>query len=190
MGIRVTVLWIWKLFDPIFYFFSRLHYIGDKNNHPSVFRVRLTKYKGRNLILTDGTIICKNDLLLKIHLHNVRLLSELVKIKNDLKRARVMYKYVLTSMPVLANYLQNHPNEEKIKGIIGITTLNRGVNTLGFECFTPGSKWYRFIKKLGQLPIFFLSASSMKNLQKHRLTYLFISKEKLYAEYGTTPASK
>lgn len=101
-----------------------------------------------------------------------------------------MYKYVLTSMPVLANYLQNHPNEEKIKGIIGITTLNRGVNTLGFECFTPGSKWYRFIKKLGQLPIFFLSSSSMKNLQKHRLSYLFISKEKLYAEYGTTPASK
>lgn len=189
MGLRLTILWIWKLFDPIFYFFSRLHYIGDKKD-TSVFRVRLTKYKGENFILTDGTNITRNDLLLKIHLHNVRLLAELIKIKNDLKRARLVYRLVRSSMPLLAGYLKNHPDEEKIKGIIGITTLNRGVQTLGFECYTPRSKWYRFIKKLGQLPIFFLSASSMKKLQKHRLTYLFISKERLYAEYGDPPPSK
>lgn len=190
MGIRFTILWVWKLFDPIFYYFSRLHYINDMNNNPSVFRVRLTKYKGKNFILADGTRIRKNDLLLKIHLHNVRLLTELIKIKNDIKRARLMYKLVRTSMPLLTSYLKNHPDEDKIKGIIGITTLNRGVQSLGFECYTPGSKWYRFIKKLGQLPIFFLSASSMKKLRKHRLTYLFISKERLYAEYEKNTASK
>lgn len=190
MGIRSTLLWIWKLFDPLFYLFSRLHYIGDVNNKPSVFRVRLTKYKGKKYILSDGTKIDKNDLLLKIHLHNVRIITEIGKIKNDLKRAKLTYRLVLHSMPALASYLKEHPDEKKIIGIIGITSLDRGVKALGFECFRPKSRIYRFFKKLGQLPIYFLSNSSLRNFQKNHLTYLFLSKETLYSRYVQDSSEK
>jgi hypothetical protein len=183
MGIRLTLLWIWKLIDPLFYLCSRLHYIENREQS-SIFRVRITKYKGKNLILSDGTRISRNDLLLKIHLHNVRLLNESRKIKNELKRTRLMYRLVLNSMPILASYLKGHPEEENIKGIIGITTINKVVQSLGFECFIPESRWYRFFKKLGQLPIFLLSSSSLKNFQKNKLTYLFLSKDKLYLTFG------
>lgn len=190
MRLRLTILWLWKLIDPIFYLFSRLHYIREENREKSVFRVRVTKYKGQNLILSDGTRICKNDLLLKIHLHNVRLLNEYVKIKNELNRARLIYKLVLTSMPSLAYYLKVHPEECHIKGIIGITTINKGVKPLGFECFAPTNLFYKKVKKIGQLPIFLLSSSSLKDFKKNRLNYLFMSKEKLYDRYSQKYASK
>src|SRR4051812_11449180 len=114
MNLRLTILWLWKLIDPIFYLCSRLHYINDNQKIQTVFRVRITKYKGKNFILSDGTNIDRNDLLLKIHLHNVRLLSEYLKVKNDTNRARLIYKLVRSSMPALANYLKGHPDEEKV----------------------------------------------------------------------------
>jgi hypothetical protein len=190
MILRLTILWIWKLIDPLFYLSSRLHYIIDDQNNQSVFRVRITKYKGGNFTLADGTKINRNDCLLKIHLHNIRLLHEFKKIKNDLMRARLMYKLVLSSMPLLASYLKDHPEESNIKGIIGITTINKGIRSLGFECYPPSNRWYKYFKKLGQLPISLISSSSIKNFRTNSLNYLFLSKEKLYHLYGQNPSSK
>jgi hypothetical protein len=184
MRIRLAILWIWKLIDPIFYICSRLHYIKMENKGKSIFRVRITKYKGKNLMLSDGTLITRNDLLLKIHLHNVRILNEYIKIKNELNRARLIYKIVFKSMPALVYYLNSHPKEQEIKGIIGITTINKAVIPLGFECFQPTNRFYRSTKKIGQLPIFLLTKSSIRNFQKNNLNYLLMSKEKLYQRYG------
>lgn len=190
MSLRLSILWIWKLIDPLFYLFSRLHHIHDDDKNPSIFRVRITKYKGKNFILSDGTKIEKNDLLLKIHLHNVRLLNEYLKIKSELNRARMIYRLVLRSMPALASYLKGHPEEQNIKGIIGITTINKGVRSLGFDCFAPVNRLYKCFKKIGQLPIFLLSNSTLNNFKKNKLTYLFISKENLYEKYFKEPANK
>lgn len=183
LGLRLTILWLWQLFDPLFYFFSRLQYIYMEGKTRSIFRVRITRYRGKNLILSDGTKINKNDLLLKIHLHNVRLLKEFMNINNELMRARLIYKRALSCMPSLANYLKEHPDEEKIKGIIGITTINKAVPLLGFETRQPSNKLYCRLKKYGQLPIFLLSTPSFYKFKKVRLTYLFMSKEKLVNQY-------
>jgi hypothetical protein len=180
---RLAILWIWKLFDPLFYFCSRLHYLQPDKPKNAIFRVRITKYKGKELIFSDGTKILKNYLLLKIHLHNVRLLLELIKMKNDVHRARYVYKVVLYSMPNLAQYLKHHPHEGRIKGIIGITTLHKGAAHLGFECYQPYNRFYRWFKKVGQLPISFLSNTSMKSLQKTEVNYLIMTKNILYKKY-------
>ncbi|WP_312471502.1 YkoP family protein [Neobacillus sp.] len=190
MILRQTILWIWKLIDPFFFLCSRLHYVNNGSKGQSIFRVRITKYKGDNFTLSDGTCINRNDLLLKIHFHNVRLINDHLKIKNDLIRARLIYKLVLGSMPLLAVYLKEHPEEVKIKGVIGITTINKGVRSLGFECYPPSNRLYIYFKKIGQLPIFLLSSSSFKNFHKNQLTYLFLSKRKLYDIYWQNPASK
>jgi hypothetical protein len=183
MMVRMAILRIWKLLDPLFFFCSRLHYPPTSSANNSIFRVRITKYKGKTMILSDGTKISKNDLLLKIHLHNIRLLWEFIFIKNELCRTRKIYQTVLYSMPSLALYLTHHPLEENIKGVIGITTVNKGVSQLGFECFSPSSTLYKWVKKMGQLPISLLSFSTLKSFQRHNLTYLIMSKEKLYWKY-------
>ncbi|EIJ78107.1 hypothetical protein PB1_11124 [Bacillus methanolicus PB1] len=185
MGIRLSILSIWKIVDPIYFLFTRLQYIESSANKKAIFRVRLTKYKGKDVILSDGTTICKNDVLLKIHIHNVKLLSELLRMENHVIRARYLYKMVLNSMPLLAEYIHNHPEEQKIKGVIGITMINKGVRQLGFECFSPQNIFYKICKKTSLLPIFFLSTSSFSfsNVKKHHLVYLMMSKEKLLKKY-------
>ncbi len=106
MKIKSYFISMWNTLDPIYFFFSRLHYLRQTGEDATVFRVRQMRYKGRMVILSDGTIIKKNDVLIKIHLHNVRLLKELQVIDNDLRRTKILYRKVKESLPQLALYVQ------------------------------------------------------------------------------------
>ncbi|MUK89089.1 hypothetical protein GMD78_11960 [Ornithinibacillus sp. L9] len=172
------LLGVWNTIDPIYYTFTRLRYIPDEEQHNTIFRVRLTRYKGSDVVLQDGTIIHKNDILLKIHLHNVRIISDLQPVKSEVKRAVFIYHMVKRSLPRLAHYLQHHPKNEDIKGVIGITTLHRGVNRLGFEVFSIKNNYYRRYKKLTFTPI-----NLMANAKNGEPVYLFMSKKDLISKY-------
>ena len=43
------------------------------------------------MLLSDGTQINTNDTLVKIHLHNVRLLKEIKNMNSKLKKAKVIF---------------------------------------------------------------------------------------------------
>jgi hypothetical protein len=167
------LLSFWNLFDPLYYLLTRLEYI-DSNS--SVFRVRLTKYKGKDVLLSDGTLIKKNDKLVKIHLHNIKLLSELKSIPCTVKRGRVIYRKVHMTMPLIEEYIHNHKDRNEIKGVIGITMLYKGEEKLGFETFRPCNPFYRFFKRLTQTPLYILSAEHPKISKIPDTYYLFLSK--------------
>lgn len=155
----------------------------------NIFRIRLTKYKGKNIVLSDGTKINKNDILVKIHLHNVRLLKELRNINSEIKRGKMIYRYVQKSLPEVENYIRNNEQYGKIKGIIGVTSLNKGCERLGFEIISISHPIYKWFKKFAFLPIEILSShnSSIRYILKHHTpNYLFMSTSKLesiYREY-------
>jgi hypothetical protein len=138
---KTCFLSIWRVIDPIYFFFSRLTLIDDEQK--CVFRVRLTKYKGHHVVLSDGTHIRKNDVLVKIHLHNIKLVRELQSIESAVRKGIIIYQKVYQSMPMLLEYINNHKKSEKIKGIIGITMLDKGVERLGFDVVTPVNPFYR-----------------------------------------------
>lgn len=190
-GMRKLIINLWLLIDPLYYRCTRLTYIGKYRKYPSnIFRVRLTKYKGRKVTLQDGTIIQKNDLLLKIHLHNARLLHELFHVNSDVKKAFQLYQWTKESLPGLATYLLTHKHASNIKGAIGITTLNRGVARLGFEAIPIKNKWYKLMKMITFFPIHLLSLTkpNVKDLRKHlEPEYIFITKEKLLSKYVQPP---
>ena len=102
---RGYLISIWGLIDPLYYHCTRLTYLPSKEDN--IFRVRLTKYKGRNMVLSDGTQINKNDTLVKIHLHNVRLLKELKNMNSEMKKAKMIYHYVKRSLPGIEIYIRN-----------------------------------------------------------------------------------
>src|SRR4051794_36827529 len=177
---------IWNLIDPFYYFCTRLTYPPCKETEGNIFRVRLTKYKGREIILSDGTRINKNDTLVKIHLHNVRLLKELKNIKNEIKKAKIIYHYVQKSLPGIEIYIQNQSQSDKIKGIIGITSLNKGCERLGFELVGISHPVYKWFKRFSFLSIGILSSqtTSILYILKHQQpTYLFMSTKKLSNMY-------
>lgn len=181
--LRSWFLLLWALLDPVYYSFTRLSYIQD--NKDNIFRVRVTKYKGREALLSDGTIIKRNDKLIKIHLHNARLLNELHQISCDVKRGRFVFKRVFESLPGLASYIELHPNRDDIKGIIGITTLHKGCSRLGFETYEINNVFYRIFKQIPFLLITILSSSnySKSYFQKQQPKYLFMSTESLANRY-------
>ncbi|QED47766.1 YkoP family protein [Cytobacillus dafuensis] len=182
---RGYVLSIWSLFDPIYYFFTRLTILpceGTKNN---IFRIRLTKYKGRKIVLSDGTTINKNDTLVKIHIHNVRLLKELKGINSELKKAKMIYRFVQESLPGVELYIRNCRHSCEIKGIIGITMLNKACERLGFEVINISNPMYKWFKWIAFLPIEILSSQNTSwHIIKNRTpNYLFMSTHKLSNMY-------
>lgn len=94
---RKVILFWWCLIDPIYYQFTQLTYIDYRKN---IFRVRLTRYLRHPVVMADGTHIQKNDLLLKIHFHNVRLLSELSQIQNEFQKGKVFFIWSKIPFPV------------------------------------------------------------------------------------------
>ena len=104
---------IWGLLDPLYYFCTRLTYLPCEETEGNIFRVKLTKYKGRNVVLSDGTQINKNDTLVKIHLHNVKLLKELKDIKSEIKKAKMIYRYVQKSLPGIEIYIRNQCHSDR-----------------------------------------------------------------------------
>ncbi|MEH7125787.1 hypothetical protein V7127_21485 [Bacillus sp. JJ1773] len=182
---RGYVLSIWNWFDPIYYFFSRLTLLPCEGAKSNIFRIRITKYKGRNVVLSDGTRINKNDTLVKIHLHNAKLLIELKDIKSDLKKAKFMYQYVQKSLPEVENYIRECRQAYMVKGIVGITMLNKGCERLGFEVVDIYSPIYKWFKWFAFLPIELLSnkQTTWESLKNQKPNYLFMSTNKLSEMY-------
>lgn len=182
---RRILIAIWRFLDPFYYNISNLQYIKYGEN---IFRVKLTKYKGYPITLLDGTSIHKNDLLLKVHFHNVKLLTELQSIRGELQRGKAFYKQVKDSLPGLALYLKQHAMEKQIKGLIGITALDFGTKRLGFERFPIKNTYYKLYKKISFLTIYLLSSSFHSKNQNHKEpAYIFISKSTLFQYLSSNP---
>nr|WP_097157970.1 hypothetical protein [Bacillus oleivorans] len=183
---RLYFISLWSIVDPIYYYFTRLRYLDSPAGSPPIFRVRLTKYKGRNVVLSDGTAINRNDILVKIHLHNVRLLKDLNEIHNDVKKSVILYHKVKQSLPYLSRYIERHGKKSEIKGIIGITFINKGIKRLGFEQVEILNPFYKWYKLMTLYPIHLISGShsSLKGNKKPCPSYLFMSKDGLISKYG------
>jgi len=183
--IRSYFLFIWKLLDPLYYRFTRLKYIEKNSHNKGVFRVRLTKYKGQPIRLKDGTFIRKNDILLRIHLHNVRLLKELYNLESDLRKGLYLYNNIKNALPKLAEFVSSHKQSQRIKAIIGITMLYRGSERLGFEIHPILNRHYLRFKQVVQFPIYLLSRTPMNHRRKNKPQpkYLFMTKEVLTSHH-------
>ncbi|MBM7552247.1 YkoP family protein [Thalassobacillus pellis] len=181
---------IWTLLDPLYYRMSRLTYVRSKNKINNIFRVKLVAYKGKQRKLADGTLLQKNDQLIKIHLHNIRLINEMRGMKNDIQKARYIYKAVQHSLPDLVSFITSHKRVNEIKGIVGITALNSGCERLGFEIIAIESPFYRSLKLMSFIAISTLCMRppSLKYLKKHQPKYIYMSRTDLENRYQSKKA--
>lgn len=181
---RQYVISVWSFIDPLYYRCTRLNNLMENlDDNKNIFRVRLTRYKGREITLSDGTTFKKNDLLIKIHFHNVRLLKEIKEINSEIRKAKWIFQEVQKSLPGVERYIRNHKYSLKIKGIIGITSTYTASHRLGFEIFPIIHPLYKWLKWATSAPIMILSK---KDVRLSRLTppsYLLMSKDKLSKLY-------
>ncbi|WP_245843824.1 YkoP family protein [Oceanobacillus rekensis] len=180
MNIRSYCISAWNFMDPIYYHFTRLENITNEEGEKTMIRVRLTRYRGRTVTLEDGTVINRNDILLKIHLHNVKLLKYVQGTDSELRRGLMIYKYVRESLPFIARYIQMHEYRSEIRGLIGITTIYKGCKRLGFETKSIHNPYYKLFKVASFLPIQLLSSNTKKWANP---MYLFMPKDLLLDKY-------
>ncbi|WP_245680478.1 YkoP family protein [Bacillus marinisedimentorum] len=181
------MLSIWTFLDPYYFALTRLKYIKNEHREKQIFRVRLTRYKGKDMILSDGTLIKKNDLLVKIHLHNIRIINEMDRYQTEIRKALFIYKNVEKALPCLASYVNAHASSPEIKGILGITVLNKGAERLGFEVIPINNPFYERFKLLTAIPIYMLSNSFKKQtLSRKKPAYLCMSKNQLLSGHLKT----
>ncbi|WP_340083927.1 hypothetical protein MHB50_13635 [Siminovitchia sp. FSL H7-0308] len=181
---RQYCLSAWNFIDPVYFQCTRLQYIQKACGNQSILRVRLTKYKGRDIVLSDGTPIKKNDVLVKIHLHNSKLLQQMESCHSEIRRALYIYQAVKESLPFVIRYIQTQKNHEQIKGLIGITMLYKGCKKLGLEPYPIIHPFYKHFKKFSLLPIYFLSSARAFNKEIPSPMYLFMSRDTLMSRYG------
>jgi hypothetical protein len=183
--LNALLLSCWRLFDELYFNCTRLQYIDEQKNN--IFRVRVMKYRGNAIRLADGTIVGNHDLLLKIHLYNFLLMKEMIGINSEIKKAMFVYNRTRDSLPMLAGYLSRHPDMQNIKGIIGITLLNRGVRRLGFEVHHIQNPVYRAIKQAYMIPMLLMMCPERMNHGIHQgkmqPKLLIMSKNALFKRY-------
>ncbi|MFA8438796.1 YkoP family protein [Pueribacillus sp. YX66] len=187
MILKGLLYYFWGLIDTFYYYFTRLTALEKQYaNKQNILRVRTTTYKGYEVELSDGTKIKYNDKLIKIHLHNVRIMKETRKFKSELKKGKWIYRAVERSLPEVVLFINEHKKSDEIKGIIGITMLDRVSQRLGFETKEISNTYYRWFKWALQFPILFLSTSdrSIKTITNVKPNYLFMSKEMLFEKYN------
>lgn len=184
MKIRQLCLSGWNVIDPVYFHFTRLQHLKKRCGKKTIMRVRLTRYKGRDIVLSDGTEIYKNDVLIKVHLHNVKLLREIMQYKSDLRKAKIIYSRVRDSLPAVVDYIQLSELNNEIKGLIGITTLYKGCKRLGFEPYPIINPAYKKFKQSTLLPIYLLSLNNRWNNELPEPMYLFMSKDTLFQKFG------
>ncbi|WP_258960741.1 YkoP family protein [Paenibacillus aquistagni] len=183
MNYKMFVLSIWNVLDPIGHAARQLTYVDREGSN--IFRVKLICFKGQEMALQDGSLIKKNDLLLKIHLDNLSLLKELIPLSSDFKKGKVLVKWIERSLPSVYRYVLTHDKTADIKGIIGLTMLYPGSHHLGFETLDVSNRLYRDFKWLSFMPIHFLSVSHpLKSCRKNMPKYLYMSMEQLAKRYG------
>lgn len=139
-----ALLTVWQLWDIIYYRCTRLVYVDKRNDN--IFRVVIKRYWGAPLKVEEQDVISTGDYYVKLHIHNCQLARRLRGTKSDMRLGLVALNEIRKSLPALARYITEHPDTDKIEGIVGTTILYRGARRLGFHVQDIESPLYRGFK--------------------------------------------
>jgi hypothetical protein len=122
-----------------------MQYVSKPDN---LFRVVRKKHKGPPLMTSDGVIILPGDEIIKIHLHNYRIASEMKNFSSEIAYIHHFKRSLERSLQGLNSYIKTLPDHQRIKGIVGTSMLNRGAERLGFTLNEVTPSWKNWLKGL------------------------------------------
>lgn len=181
------VLCLWQWGDRVYRRVRRFDY--EDRAGTNVFRLRVRPYAGPALDLPNGETVRGGDWVGILHLYNLRLQQLLQGIGSENRRVLLVRREVQRSLPGLAEFVHNHPGGRRIKALVGVTLLNRGVEPLGFFV-TPleDSAWYRFKNQYMRLFVRLCHPDGGRRLRGTKkpleLKRVVMSLEELLSRYG------
>ncbi|WP_156158054.1 YkoP family protein [Gordoniibacillus kamchatkensis] len=93
---------------------------------------RICRYHGQTLQLPDEEKIESGDRVVELHLNNRMLFQLATSSRSMVQLAVQLIGQTKQLLPKIAETIAQHEGRETIKGIYGITMINRGTEQLGF----------------------------------------------------------
>ncbi len=142
-GKRLLVA-VWMLWERLFHRLFRLRPIGDG----TFFHYRITRYSGKELPLGNGDALKPGDRVMELHFDNRMLYRIGLTSKSGIHTALRMIRKMEEWLPEVAEHVERLPDRETIRGIYGITLINRGAEPFGFRLFDLPDGWFRRLTNL------------------------------------------
>lgn len=99
----------------------------------SFYRVAFRRYRGKDWLMPDGSVLKAGDAYLELHINNDYLLNSVGE--NTGRAAMIALREVRKELPVVARLLENDNRYRDIKVLLAITLLHRGTEHLGFTAY-------------------------------------------------------
>lgn len=182
---------LWGLVEPAIRQLAGIKDLGDGKT--SIWRIALRRYRGKDWLMTDGSVLRAGEYYMEVHVNNDRLLS-LIDGNTSVERLGIIaMREVRNGLPVVAKLLNSDEKFRKVKILLGITLLHRGTERIGFTVYEmkPGlfrtvTGWY----ERGLLALF--HPGGFKNLKAYRdkisPKYVVMTKQELMRRYPPVEA--
>ncbi|MGZ4113224.1 MAG: polysaccharide deacetylase family protein [Tumebacillaceae bacterium] len=139
------VVALWMQWETLF---AKLYGVKTFDEQNPFLHYRVRKYQGSPISLEDGTEIRKGDKIAELHLDNEMLLHFSAHARSSMKVAIQMIRHMAPLMPLVAERFACDPEFADVKGIYGVTIINRGVQQFGFTVLELEKSVFSFFTNL------------------------------------------
>ncbi|THF79965.1 polysaccharide deacetylase family protein [Cohnella fermenti] len=188
-GKRLVVA-VWMLWEKLFHVLFRLKPIDNGQ----FMHYRIIRYSGPELAMDGGVRLKRGDRLLEMHFDNGKMYEIGMNAKSSVHVAIRVIREVQHALPSLAKEIRRIDKEGRIKGLYGVSTINRGAEGLGFETFALPKGIFSFLtQRYLKLLMSIIHPEGGGRVRKHSDTIeprcIVMSRERALAwESGEKPA--
>lgn len=132
--------WLWRWYDASYRWFHGVEDLPSEEG--SVLRVSVERYRGRRVVLSDGTVIVRGDVVGTIHFHN-KVVAAIHDRTTDPARAGILMRRAFErAMGTLAHLSESDPRYRPVKAFRATTILHQGGKRFGFDILPPPSRLF------------------------------------------------
>jgi peptidoglycan/xylan/chitin deacetylase (PgdA/CDA1 family) len=139
VSLKSIFLYIWEIWERIYF---RLAHIIELEDSESILHFSINTYRGKPLILKDGTLLERGDKFIELHLLN-RKISDILGRHNSLMGAsKEIERRLIFSIGKILEYIER--NDIRVKAMHGVTVLYRLAEKKNFDIFdfNPFSRFF------------------------------------------------
>lgn len=119
----------WLVWEKLFHLMFRI----QRGGTDSIFHYRKRKYRGKTLQFSDGRTIENRDEVIELHLDNKMLFRLMMESRSLMHVAILLIREVEKALPKLADQLAGKADYNNVRGLYGITMINKGASQFGFN---------------------------------------------------------
>ncbi|GGG19718.1 polysaccharide deacetylase family protein [Paenibacillus abyssi] len=182
----------WLGWERLFHYLFRLEAV---DHGEGIFHFRIRPYRGKTLELKDGHKIGNNDKVIELHFDNKKLFQIMRRSKSLMQMAIYVIREVERALPKLARQISGRQEFNDVRGLYGISMINRGSESFGFNVLElPEGLFSKMTRFYLKILIRVLHPSGNKRVSSKQATLVprivAMSMEEFHSRYAPSEADR